>query len=208
MAIILPHSVFFHIPKTGGTFVTEVIKKSGIEYEAYEPKFYDEYNLQSQHVDPDFIPSNLMNNKKSFAFVRNPYTWYQSMYAFRARNKWGDYKTFILDRMCRADSFKEFVKRVCEVFPAGFLTIKYKRFLGDNLDKINYIGKQETLRADLIDILSKVGDNIEKRIIMNTLQNNRASSLPSWCNKVQYDDETGKLIRKVESWAFERLGYD
>lgn len=85
--IIHPKFIFAHLPKTGGTFIQEFLMK----YMQFAVKtqdkhvnlqdFYDE-NFDSQEsfnfheIDLDFMEKAL-----SFAFVRNPFDWYVSIWS-------------------------------------------------------------------------------------------------------------------------------
>lgn len=66
MAIILPKSVFYHVPKTGGSWIAEGIWGAFKEYEV--PDGYG-------HASPMEYDSG---DKPSFCFVRHPFTWYRS----------------------------------------------------------------------------------------------------------------------------------
>lgn len=63
--IVLPKSVFYHVPKTGGSWVAEGVKQAFKDYEV--PYGYGHASPVQCAVD-----------KPSFCFVRNPYTWYRS----------------------------------------------------------------------------------------------------------------------------------
>lgn len=63
--IVLPKSVFYHVPKTGGSWIAEGINASFKDFEV--PFGYG-------HASP----MQVAMDKPSFCFVRNPYTWYKS----------------------------------------------------------------------------------------------------------------------------------
>lgn len=88
--IVLPKSVFYHVPKTGGSWIAEGIKVAFKEYEV--PFGY-------AHASP----VQCMVNKPSFCFVRNPYTWYRSY-----RNSTGADIERMLEQKYLTEMLKEF----------------------------------------------------------------------------------------------------
>jgi len=73
MPIIMPYSVFFHIPKTGGTCVTRFLIEIGGEADL--PDFKHEDGLDRQHTTlGHFLKNTDLKSKKTFCFVSNPLT--------------------------------------------------------------------------------------------------------------------------------------
>lgn len=155
MAVITDKSIFFHIPKTGGTWVTRVLLDSipsarKLEYYAGERVRWD-----GQHV-----PTNRINSRgrKTFCFVRHPLEWYKSLW--RYHNTDGDWEVSEtaqdpLDLLCPHKEFNIFIDKVIETFPNGYLHWIVEPFIAG----VDYIGRQERLVFDLMDILDSIGED-------------------------------------------------
>ncbi len=92
--IISDDFVFVHNPRTGGAFVKTLFKHY-IDINKYRP-------LEEYHLPASKIPAK-DKSKMSFGMVRNPWSWYVSLYHFQQpRGKWL--------RMTKATSFDTFIK--------------------------------------------------------------------------------------------------
>jgi len=69
--LITPYFTFLHLPKTGGTYVIECIKEA-----LRLPVLYEQ-----QHASFQSIPAQY-HNLPIVSIVRNPWTWYMSIYLF------------------------------------------------------------------------------------------------------------------------------
>src|SRR3989338_8198252 len=90
MALELPHSIFFHVPKTGGMWVRQAIKNAGIPTNEVGNAIEETDNFSTMkhtffHATPRTVHTL---GRFSFAFVRNPLTWYQSQWAFQMQHQW------------------------------------------------------------------------------------------------------------------------
>jgi len=142
MPTVLPKSVFYHIPKTGGTWVTEVLK--GIGGERVQVEGTHPYNITKEHATPLVYRTQ----KFKFAFVRHPVSWYQSMWKFRANNKW-QYESVFDVKL----PFTEWVRHFLKQHPGIYSEI-VREFEG-----VDFMGRQENLRADLLKALEMSGDD-------------------------------------------------
>lgn len=82
MQLLKNNITFIHIPKTGGTFIRSVFNKIGVVEKDYTTskgvkncKTFE--NIISCHMVPT------QSRHYTFAFIRNPITWYESYYNFR-----------------------------------------------------------------------------------------------------------------------------
>jgi hypothetical protein len=64
-----PNAIFLHLPKTGGTWVSQILKPI-VTNDNYP--YFSEARFLSEIVSP--------KNKKVFTFVRNPWDWHKSFY--------------------------------------------------------------------------------------------------------------------------------
>lgn len=199
MALILPNSIFYHVPKTGGTWVTQILLNLMLVQERYEPNKGSLYNLRKEHISPKDTPEDKKADKFSFAFVRNPLTWYQSHWRYRQMNNWD--RRMPIDE-CRDNNFNRFVENVMNRFPGGFLTELYNCFY--NAD---FLGKQEQLRTDLITALELAGEDFNSTNIYERPEINTTNTDASWLSLSQYSKDTEARVRQVECEVFEKFGY-
>ena len=72
MALILQNTRFLHVPKTGGTYATQALQAAC--------EVVEDFRIQgSDHTTLDESPRPELF---TFAFVRHPLTWWQSMWLF------------------------------------------------------------------------------------------------------------------------------
>ena len=107
MALVLPHSIFFHVGRTAGHCVRKTIHEMGIP--AYEVGLFHDW------------PSNIQLNETEqkrlfFCFVRHPLAWLKSFWCHEMQFGWstGEYSN-----KTQSDSFAEFLTRAVEAFPNG-----------------------------------------------------------------------------------------
>ena len=63
-----------YIPKTGGTWGTWAMQSAGVEFE----KIGDTHHLMKEEVE--------IGDRFAFAFVRDPFTWYASVWKYHRVN--------------------------------------------------------------------------------------------------------------------------
>ena len=158
MSIHLPKSnaVFFHIPKTGGTWVHRALEASGIEMKPFiiQP--------HSTYLEED------IEDKYTFAFVRHPWAWYQSYWRFRTDTGWKE--KWWLDDNCRAETFEEFIGKVIDKgYP--YLTEMYNNYTGEPTI-LSFVGKQENLVEDLVHVLRHLNETFDEEKLRNTPRQN------------------------------------
>lgn len=138
MAIQISGAIFLHIPKTGGTWVTNYFKETGMDHGN------EELGLEA-HIGSDRVREITgYTEDLAFCFVRHPLTWYRSYWAHR---RIVSYRNGILDDIVDLP-FYDFLELVLQTRP-GFLT----RHFGIFTERCRFVGKQESLRKDLDNIL-------------------------------------------------------
>lgn len=206
MALILPHSVCFHIPKTGGTWVRRVLQKENMVIaETCVLGRNARATAQMAHETPDMLPAYLLRNRKTFAFVRHPLTWYQSRWKWKARmrNRWNREENK-LDKECGSDDFNEFILQYLHKFP-GYLTRMYKRFLGEDGKRLSYVGRFESLPEDLFKIITTFEGEIDKQHLLSFPPVNVSFHCE---NDASYRSDLKKALLKEEEWILRTFGYE
>ena len=185
MAIRLRKTVFLHIPKTGGTWVSAVLRKLCIVHEE---------TTRRPHMRwPEILADPKMSawrGLKPFAFVRNPVSWYRSYWAYKNRMGWE--KGNWIDEACSADTFAMFVLKCITKHP-GLLGQMYER----HTNGVETVGRFETLREDLLRILKaeRVGELPDIPPI------NASPSLP------ECPPDLARAIEEAEADTMKRWGY-
>ena len=155
MAIYMPNSVYIHVPKTGGTWLTEAITASGIPFKK---------SAYLHHV-PSFKE---IHNRWVFVAVRHPVSWLTSLYHHRKRNNWNwDHPNAReIDIVCRAYKLEDFIIKVID--HPGIVGRYFDLFIRqyEGYQKL-VIGKQENLANDFIAFLKKGGEMFNADAIRN-----------------------------------------
>ncbi|MEW6754950.1 MAG: hypothetical protein AB1505_28800, partial [Candidatus Latescibacterota bacterium] len=178
MAFLLRRSVFIHIPKTAGQWVASALESAGLLAG----------RLGVVHASPDEICREGAYRARPFRFamVRHPLSWYQSMWAHRVDEEWGpmDDPAWFTPRwvevwaeftkQCRAATFAEFVRACTSHYPQGFVSTLYDVYAQD----CGFVGKQERLPEDLIEALTRAGEEFEPRPVQQTPPRNVRARRP------------------------------
>ena len=152
MALVLPHSIFFHVGRTAGHFVRKTIREMGIPT----------YDVGAFHDWPSNIPLNETEKKKLFfCFVRHPLAWLKSFWCHEMQFGWSksDYSSKV-----QSDSFAEFLTKAVEAYPDGPVMHAFQPFLL----QCKEVGRQENLTADLRRILERAGEQVVPEVLENT----------------------------------------
>lgn len=227
MAIKLKNNLeFLHIPKTGGSWVTEILNSNHLidSIDTHKHADYD-YNLFSEHLALSgrhhlylalnkfkkkyFQNNTYKKNPKRFCFVRHPLSWYESWWRYmetRGWHNWGEinssynwHPNSILNSLGSND-FNEFVWNVVKKRP-GYVS---ELFFSYTKPGISYIGKTENIRKDLYTILKTENIKVDKSSIFFSKEVNASKTQKSL---VEWDPKLKKTLTKLELPALVHYGY-
>ncbi len=149
MALVLPHSIFFHVGRTAGHFVRKTIREMEIPT----------YDVGSFHDWPSNIQLNETEQKKLFfCFVRHPLAWLKSFWCHEMQFGWSECE---YSHKTQSDSFAEFLTKAVEAFPNGPAAEVFRPFLM----QCQEVGRQENLTADLRRILERAGEKVVPEVL-------------------------------------------
>lgn len=194
MAILLPKSVFVHLPKTGGVWVESVLQEAGLV----------RGHLGHRHAKgPDINGSTEFQQRAiSFTFVRHPLHWYQSYWAYKVREQWNDANNEF-DSVVQSDSFIQFLDNVMSFFP-GYFSGVVDRFTSG----VTFVGKQERLVPDLILALTLAGEDFDASVIRSKPPLNVSSQDAAYRARCMYSPRLADQIMKMDRKVVAVYGYD
>ena len=179
---------FFHVPKTGGNYVREVLKQSFAPTQLAEGKHPHSGGLDhgGRHVFDH-----------SFCCVRAPYTWYKSFYRYRVQNGW---KTdYPIDIHCRAATYDEFIWNILKIWdgnPHGFVTGLYLKYI----PFCKHILRMESLTGELKQLFAMWNMRWPENIKHINVSNPKIDT--------HLSPRTRERLRSVDSGMTAYLGYD
>lgn len=154
--------VFLHLPRTGGTFVTAVLRKVGLVEEAVGRK----------HDCPGVVD---MPMGRHMVFIRHPYALMKSTYGWLEGNRWGPWPKEKGDgrwwhpwseitKGCdgHRGSFERWLEWVTEE-RTGYVTRLYSKFANWPCSKM--VGRTEWLEEDLLVMLTMLGIRKERVVL-------------------------------------------
>lgn len=142
-------AVFMHVHKTGGSWVRQVLRETGVAGREIGGTHAQLCKVQIKEPDA-----------QTFGFVRDPYDFLRSYFSHRHRQGWIDIDRE-LDRKCQASSFSRFLDLYLENIP-GWVGAWYEAYVGE----ATFVGRKENLRADLCAALRKLNVEYDENYIM------------------------------------------
>lgn len=148
--LVKANALFLHIPKTGGSWVEDVLTHLGIETQGVR-------TLPGATLRHPLVCQIEQRFDFSFAFVRHPVTWYKSWWKYQTPQwlphepgNWHPQR--VLDR-CGHDDFAQFIRQVLEREP-GYLTRLYEWYIGPpDWMHVKFVCHYESLAEDLATVL-------------------------------------------------------
>jgi hypothetical protein len=189
--LLFEHSVFLHVPKTGGTWVRTAARAAGLPFE--------EYRVDDDiHADLSYCPRP---DAFKFAFVRHPCDLYASYWRFKIREGWDPRNPFDLD--CGSEQFDRFVRNVIEKEPA-WCSRMFADYVGPRERAIEFIGRFEHLADDLVLALTSAGELFDEARLRGTPAVNTSRGMTAGSD---WSLELIDAVASSERDAFERFGY-
>jgi len=190
--LIFRNAVFLHVPKTGGSWVTEAVRTAGLDFE--------EYLVDGDfHGDLSYCP---YRDRFIFAFVREPLSLYQSYWRFKTTRGWDPRNPFDVD--CAAPTFEAFVENVLRL-EAAWCSRMFEDYVGRTpADEIDFVGRFESLVDDLVSALGLIGVRFDERALRATPPVNVSTvdrALTRWTPAL------AEQVRHSEQRARARFGY-
>jgi hypothetical protein len=241
MAVMLNcGAVFLHIPKTGGSWVTDILRSQGlvrkefthIHADMVRVRYYNSGTASAVRSSYEWakslVPRKLkalgpaQRLKKSaeqacesslpfyFCFVRHPLRWYESWWRYmcgRSGADWASESDLTSWHPCGIlrelgdPEFATFVRNVNRVRP-GFVTELYGLYTQQG---IQFVGQQERLVDDLVDVLKKLNVNFDEQQIRESKRVNvsKTERLPiEWAPDLEFQTTQFELA------GMARYGYE
>jgi len=160
MALKFDNKLFFHIPKTGGSYVRYVIRKR-LPVKSEEVGIVIDSWQRQTHCRPFEVEPDILKQCETFCTIRHPIEWYRSHYRYRIKTSWRN--DFPLDVLCVSDTFQGFIKNVIKKWP-GYVTELYDNYA----PHCDYILRQENLTPQLNKLLRIWGyDVMAPEVLVN-----------------------------------------
>jgi hypothetical protein len=147
-------SLFIHVPRTGGTYVTKVLRELDLVVEAVGRK----------HDCPGVVPFDM--RAPHYVFLREPYSLIKSTYSWLQGNVWGPWPKEKGDgrwwhpwseitKGCESErlSFDRWLRWIVDE-RTGYVTRLYSKFADW---PVSVIGRTERLDLSLLHMLDKMG---------------------------------------------------
>jgi len=207
MALILNDgTVFLHVPKTGGSFITKALTDLGLVKREFSKK----------HADVDRFLNKSIRTKRPaapfiFCFVRNPLKWYESWWKYNnfhrnwpnwgtsASSDYGWHPQNILNG-CGDPDFSTFVQKAIKRRP-GYVSELYSWY---DRPETNFIGKNENLIDDLVHVLRLRNLDFDEQKLRSMTE---VGASPG-SDKINWDPELQHEVKRLEYAAFKRYGYE
>ena len=164
MSILLDNCSIYHIPRTGGMYLRELLNYNDIKYtlartykQTKDPYTFDS-ELINQHSDEIhhsiWLPHDTERERRLF-IIREPVSWYKSIFSYRNTEPvnmggWSGFRPF--DQKCASDDFETFINKVFNSYPAGFLTQLYMMFNAVSSDAIHMEKLYEGFSKFMLDV--------------------------------------------------------
>lgn len=194
--------IFLHVPKTGGTWIRTALRLSG----TVEQEFKDHHHFCDLPADVQASP------RRVFAFVRNPWDWYMSLYThyhhsyLKSRNEFSlkyrgtDVHSFLVARF--GGSLGQMLEHLREDESQAGSLEKLSKGCGDIA-----LFRYEDGLADCL--LRFLGPSMNEQAILKIekMRDSRFNSHFQHREPVTFTPELDLLVRAREALIIDRFGY-
>jgi len=142
---------FVHVPKTGGSWITQAVRAAGVPLWAPDPSGDQSYSAHGHADLRDMAPGDRL----SVAFVRHPLDWWRSYWGHRMRAGWDPANA--LDAVAASEDFNDFILNVIDHGAGAFDQI-VRRFVGLPSPSVDFVGRFEHLVEDACEALRLAGE--------------------------------------------------
>lgn len=226
MALYLKnHTIFLHIPKTGGNWVTKILEEQNLVQGELGHKHSDASRLLvpplhrtslKHYMRYAKIAHKMRKNPspQMFCVVRDPFKWYESFYKYQVGKKWKAHGThgnlidwhvnspFNLNTMFNGrepSDFSDFMHKVSLEAP-GYVSHLYDRFTNCGNVSVLHL---ENIRDELSNYLVNNGFAINQDEIVRSKDFGVSPSL-----SIEWDPKIKKKVAEQDMLAFSKYGYD
>jgi hypothetical protein len=189
------NTILLHVPKTAGTYASHVAMQVAPCRDLPVPGVSRRHQLPLHCRDSTNYPKTEWPPRFAM-FVRWPFEWYASWFRFQTRAQWrtwepGAWHPLNDTNACKSDTFDDFVQRMCDRYPDGFLTGLYRSY--EDHPDVNFVGKCEYMDACLTQLL-----RVERLPTVPQAARNASRGCIEFC------DSSVDAIMAVEHQAIER----
>jgi hypothetical protein len=223
MAVVLRGgAIFLHVPKTGGNWVTAVLRRNDLvdgyigHKHANVDRLLAPVATRSGRVlgrlDLGRSHRRLKPKPFIFCFVRHPLRWYESWFNYMSHPSrrwcdWGnerdlfDWHPNAVLNGCGSPDFNTFVRNVVKKRP-GYVTELFNSYAQPQID---FVGKQENLRLDLITVLETLALDFDQDLLLT--HEEVGVSPPPVGQPLEWDSRLREEVLGLENVAMLRHGY-
>ncbi len=230
MAILLKNgAVFLHIPKTGGSWVSKALEEQDLVkcYFSHPHADMERVLNYPRHYFGTYLRQRLKFGSKlhqeivagyKFCFVRNPFDWYESYWRYMEGLKWKPFQqdhqqagqlkgrnwhpTGFIEPFGASD-FNQFIRNITANYP-GYLSQLYSSYTPPG--EVQFIGKQETLIDDLVQILHASNASFNEEQLRDRAHQ-KVNKSKAQIEKPSWDPNLRQSLFALEQAAFFRYGY-
>lgn len=216
--------IFLHVPKTGGEWVTQVLREQGLIWREFGHKHADfertlhHHAFEHEHRRLGTVLANWLERKFTrteptndfyFCFVRHPLRWYESWFRYCTQHRWKAWGAAGSRRHWHpcaalngtgAADFNKYLRNVILCRP-GYVTELFSSYAKPG---IAFVGRQESLADDLVTVLRQLNENFDEDHLRNRDAVNASSTATI---RTEWDPHLRSCLTQLELPSFHRFGY-
>jgi hypothetical protein len=138
--------------------VSEAMKEAGVQVSEPTEEEPELFHLHQHEIET--------SGRFTFAFVREPLSWFASMYRYRRQQGTRDFHGpgEQVDEWVHTLEFPEFLHRMATEMP-DFLSHYFELYVGPRDNSIDFVGRYEALRDDLVLALREAGQSFDEPML-------------------------------------------